>query len=75
MSFKSHARKFASDVIPFLVYLSLYGMVIWPPDFLCCIFMGLLIIGFVSVASLVLFSIMITLTGGERADLYVFVYP
>ena len=40
----------------------------------CCIFLVLLIIDFVSSASLVLYSIIITLLGEERADLYVVVY-
>ena len=52
----------------------LYGMVIRPPRLFCCIFLILLIIDFVSSASVVLYSIIITLIGEERADLYVVVY-
>ena len=42
--------------------------------FSCCIFLVLLIIEFISSASLVLYSISITLIGEERAGVYVFVY-
>ena len=66
MSFQSHNRKFActSFHIGGFIFVR-YGHKTW--YFICCIFLVLLIIDFISSASLVLYSITITLIGEERA--------
>ena len=53
-----------------LAVFFLYGMVVSPPG-ICLV---LLIIDFISSASLFMYSIIITLIGEERANLYVVVY-
>ena len=67
------ARKFACMSFHIGGFL-LNGIVIRPPVTSWCIFLVLLIIYFISSASLVLYSIIITLTGKERAGLYIVVY-
>ena len=74
MSFPSHARMFTYTSFHIGGFLFVrYGH----KDLLgfsCCIFLVLFIIDFISFASLALYSIIITLTGEERAGLYVVVY-
>ena len=74
MSFQSVMLENLNDCHSILAGFFLYGMVIRPPGIFLCIFLVLLIIDFISSASLVLYSIIITLIGEERAGLYVIVY-